>query len=73
MTTLALRYFTAQHATPVWARSPPPHAKILDPELNQAYRPVTGCLKSINVDDLLLLSGIAPPAIRGDVCARVDW
>ena len=42
------------------------------PELNQACRSVTGCLKSTNVEDLYLLSGIAPPAIRRDVCARME-
>ena len=46
--------------------------KNLDPELNQACRSVTGCLKPTNVEDLYLLSGIAPPTIRRDVCARVE-
>ena len=55
-TALALSYSTTEYAAPVWARSA--HAKNLDPELNQAY--------------LYLLSGIAPPAIRRDVCAGVE-
>ena len=62
-------YSTAEYANPVWARSA--HAKNLDPELNQACRSVTGCLKPINVEDLYLPSDVAPSAIRNDVCARV--
>ena len=68
-TALALSYSTAEYA-PAWARSP--HAKNLDPGLNQACRSVTGCLNATNVEDLYLLSGIAPPATRRDVCSRVD-
>ena len=67
---LALSYSTAEYAAPVWARSP--QAKNLDPELNQACRSVTGCLKSTNVEDLYLLSGISPFTIRRDVCAKVE-
>ena len=44
----------------------------MDPELNQACRSVTGCLKPTNVENLCLLSGIAPPAIKTDACARVE-
>ena len=69
-TALALSYSTVEYAALVWARSS--HAKNLDPELNQACRSVTGYLKPTNVEDLYLLSGIAPPAIRRDVCARVE-
>ena len=58
-----------EYAATVWARSA--HAKNLDPELNQACRSVTGCLKPTNVEDLYLLPRIAPPAIRR-VCARVE-
>ena len=70
MTALALSYSMAEYAVPVWARSR--HAKNLDTGLNQACRSVTGCLKPTNAEDLYLLSGIAPPAIRRDVCARVE-
>ena len=70
MTALALKYSTAEYAAPVWARSP--HAKTLDPGLNQACRSVTVCLKPTNVEDLYLLSGTSPPAIRRDLCARVE-
>ena len=43
----------------------------LDPELNDACRSITGCLRPTNVNKLYLLMGIAPPDIRRDVCARV--
>ena len=66
-TALALSYSTAEYSVPSSA-----HARNLDPKLNQAYRSVTGCLKPTNVEDLYLLSGIAPPAIRRDVCARME-
>ena len=69
-TALALSYSTVKYTAPVWARSA--HAKNLDPELNQACQSVTGCLKPTNVEDFYLLSGIAPPAIRRDVCTRVE-
>ena len=69
-TALALSYSTAEYAVPVWARSAYP--KNLDAELNQACRSVTGCLEPTNVEDLYLLLGIAPPAIRRDVCARME-
>ena len=69
-TAFALSYSTAEYAAPVWARSP--HAKNLDPELNQACQSVTGCIKPTNVEDLYLLSGIAHPAVRRDGCARVE-
>ena len=69
-TPLALSYSTAEYAAPVWTRSP--HAENLDPGLNQVYRSVTGCLKPTNVKDLCVLSWIASPTIRRDVCARVE-
>ena len=69
-TALALGYYTAEYAAPDWARSA--HAKNLDPELNQAFQSITGCLKPTNVEDLYMLSGISPPTIRRDGCARVE-
>ena len=65
-TALALSYSAAEYACPVWARSP--HASKLDPELSDAYRSITGCLRPTNVKELYLLAGIAPPDIRRDVC-----
>ena len=53
---LALSYSTVEYAAPVWTILP--HAKNLDPGLNQSCRSVTGCLKPTNVEDLYLLSGI---------------
>ena len=69
-TALALSYSVAEYAAPVWARSA--HAYKLDAELNSACRAITGCLKPTNLEELHLLSGIARPSIRRDVCARVE-
>ena len=69
-TALALCYSTAEYAAPVWERSA--YAHLLNPELNQACRAITGCLKPTNVENLYLLAGIAPPEIRRSVCARVE-
>ena len=69
-TILALCYHVAVYAAPVWARSS--HVQKLNPELNSACIAVIGCLKPTNVEDMYLLSGIAPPDIRRDVCARVE-
>ena len=69
-TALALSYSTAENDAPVWERSP--YAKTLNLELNQACRSVTECLKPTSAEDLYLLSGIASPVIRRDVCARVE-
>ena len=69
-TALALSYSVAEYAAPVWARSA--HSYKLDSELNSACREITGCLKPTNVEELYLLSGIAPPSIRRVVCASVE-
>ena len=69
-TALSLSYSAAEYTCPVWARSP--HASKLDPELNDACRSITGCLRPTTVEELYLLEGIAPPDIRRDVCARVE-
>ena len=66
----SIEHSTAEYTVPVWTSSA--HARNLDPKLNQACRSVTGCLKPTNVEDLYLLSGIAHPAIRRDVCARME-
>ena len=67
---LAWSYSAAEYACPVWAIST--HASNLDPELNIACRSITGCLRPTNLEELYLLSAIAPPDIRRDVCTRVD-
>ena len=69
-TAFALCYSTAAYAAPVWERSA--YAHLLNPDLNQACRAITGCLKPTNVGNLYLLAGIAPPEIRRSVCARVE-
>ena len=69
-TVLALCYSTAEYAAPVWERSA--YAYLLNLELNQACRAITGCLKPTNVENLNLLTGISPPEIRRSVCARVE-
>ena len=69
-TALALCYSTAEYAAPVWERSA--YAHLLNTELNQACRAITGCLRPTNVENLYLLAGIAPPEIRRSVCARVE-
>ena len=68
-TALTLRYSVAEYAAPVWARSA--HVYKLDSELNSACRAITGWPKPTNIEELYL-SGIAPPSIRRDVCARVE-
>ena len=67
-TALALCYSTAEYACPVWERSA--HAYKVDPALNEACRSITGCLKPTNVENLYLLAGIAPPAIRRHTIAQ---
>ena len=47
-TALALCYYVAEYAAPVWSRSS--HAEKLNPELNSTCRAVTGCLKPTNVE-----------------------
>ena len=69
-TALALCYSTVEYAAPVSERSA--HAHLLNPELNQACRAITGCPKPTNVENLYLLAGITPPEIRRRVCARVE-
>ena len=69
-TALALCYSTAEYAVPVCERSA--YAHLLNPELNQACRAITGCLKPTNVENLYLLAGIAPPEIRRSVCAKLE-
>ena len=67
-TALALCYSTAEYACPVWERSA--HAYKVDPALNEACRSITGCLKPTNVENIYLLAGIAPPAIRRHTTAQ---
>ena len=60
---LALVYSAAEYAAPAWCRST--HVKKnLDVTLNDTMRIVNGCLRPTPVKYLLVLSGIAPPALR---------
>ena len=67
-TALPLFYSTAEYACPVWESSA--HAHKADPVLNDACRTITGCLQPTNVENLCLLAGIAPPAVRRSVTAQ---
>ena len=67
-TALALCYSTVEYACPVWERSA--HAHKVDPVLNDACRAITGFLQPTNVENLYLLAGIAPPAVRRSVTAQ---
>ena len=67
-TALGLCYSTAEYACPVWERSA--HAHKVDPVLNDACHAITGCLQPTNVENLYLLAGIAPPAVRRSVTAQ---
>ena len=69
-TALALCYSIVEYNAPVWARSS--HADILDLELNNVCRAITGCLKPNDEEDQYLLVGIAHPYIRRDVFARIE-
>ena len=46
-------------------------ADMLDPNLNKAWRAITGSLKPIYVKDFYLLTGIVPPNISSDVYASI--
>lgn len=67
---LALTYSCAEYAAAVWERSA--NAKHLDPLLNETCRIITGCLKPTPVNQLYLLSGIAPPKVRRSTASMVE-
>ena len=69
-TALALCYFTAEYACPVWERSK--HVSKLDPALNEACRSITGCLRLTSVENVYLLAGIAPPGVRRATTCRQE-
>ena len=60
--TLSLVYSAAEYCAPVWCRSA--HTRLIDSVLNDALRIVTGCLRPIPTDHLLVLSGIQPAELR---------
>ena len=62
ISTQALVYSAAEYCTPVWCRSS--HTHKLDRALNNAMRTVSGTLRATPVNQLPILSGIAPPSLR---------
>ena len=68
-TAVTLSYSAVKYTYPVWDRSS--HASKLNPELNDTCRSITGCLRSIYVEELYMFAGVAPLDIRKDVCATV--
>ena len=67
-TALALCYSAAKYACPVWERSA--YAHMVDPVLNDACRAITGSMQPTNVENIYLLSGIAPPVVIRSVTAK---
>ena len=68
-TALALCYSTAEYAAPVWERSA--YAHLLNPELNQACRAITGCLRPTNVENLYLLAEL--PLLKSEEVYVQEW
>ena len=62
LSTTALALSTAVYACPVWAHST--HTKKLDIVINQAFRLISGAIKSTPTSMLPVVSGIAPPTLR---------
>ena len=69
ISTQALVYSAAEYCAPVWCRSS--HTKGLVTALNSAMLTVSGCLRPTPVNQLPILSGIAPPALRREAAALV--
>ena len=69
---LALVFSTAEYCAPVWCRSSNTH--LVDSELNNAVRVITGCLHSTPTPALYVLSNIAPPTIRREaITLKSAW
>jgi hypothetical protein len=64
---LALVFAPAEYCAPVWCRSS--HTQLVDSELNNAVRVITGCLLNTPVSSLYVMSNIAPPPIRREALA----
>ena len=62
ISTEALVFPAAEYCAPVWSRSP--HVQKLDAALNTALRTVSGCLWATPTNQLPVLAGIAPAAVR---------
>ena len=69
-TALVLCHSVAKYVATVWLGSKLTH--LLNLELNQACRAIAGCMKPTNLEDMYLLTGIAPPDIRRSMCTNRD-
>ena len=70
LTSLALCYSTAEYSAAAWSRSS--HANKVNTELNKCCRTITGTMKATPLQDLYVLSGIAPPDIRRETCSMIE-
>ena len=68
-TALALCYSTAEYAAPVWERSA--YAHLLNTELNQACRAITGCLKPTNVENFICSREL--PLLKSEEVYVQEW
>jgi len=59
---LDLCYSVAECCAPVWSRSP--YTRLVDVQLNEAMRTVSGTLRPTLLPWLLVISHIAPPHLR---------
>ena len=59
---LALCYSVAEYSAPVWSRSS--YTRLVDVQLNEAMRTVSGTLRPTPLPWLPVLSHIAPPHLR---------
>jgi len=59
---LALCYSVAEYCCPVWSRSS--HVSLVDSQLNNAMRLLSGCVRPMQTPWLPVLANIAPPALR---------
>ncbi|XP_072401725.1 uncharacterized protein [Diabrotica undecimpunctata] len=59
---LSLVYPTAEYCAPVWLNSH--HTNVIDTQLNQTMRHITGTIKPTPTQWLPILNNIAPPATR---------
>ena len=69
-TALALSYSAVEYAYPVWVISS--HASKLDPELNDACRSVTGCLRPTNVEEIITCSRLFHHLISEEMYV-IEW
>jgi len=68
---LSLCYSTSEYAfPPIWTRSY--HANMVDIALNMICRIISGCLKLTFIEEIQILSGIAPPDIRREIASEIE-